>query len=182
MVMSEYAEAQAPQPPPPPTDVVDPRLLELERELEVARAKVNQLARAYQAAEADKEAFKQRLARERDQLLDVERGRVALSLLETLDELDLCLSVAADSALARGVKVIRESLLRRVEATGIERVALEGTRYDPNLAEATEVVPTGLEREDGQVLEVQRACYQLKGKVLRPGRVRVARYVRPAEA
>jgi len=166
--------------PPPLTD--DPRLAQLERDLEVARARVNDLARAYQAAEADKEAFKQRLQREREQLLDVERGRVALTLLETADELDLCLAAAADSPLARGVRLIREGLLRKLDATGIERVALEGTTYDPNLAEATDLVLTAEPAEDGLVLAVERACYRLKGKVLRPGRVRVARHRKAAEA
>jgi molecular chaperone GrpE len=182
--MSESVESSAPdQPTPPPAESpADPRLAQLERDLEVARARVNDLARAYQAAEADREAFKQRLQREREQLLDVERGKVALTLLETLDELDLCLAAAAESPLAKGVRLIREGLLRKLDATGIERVALEGTPYDPNLAEATDLVLTTAPEEDGQVLAVVRPCYRFKGKVLRPGRVRVARFLKPAEA
>jgi molecular chaperone GrpE len=174
--------ADASEPAPPLLSPGEARIAELERDLEATRARVNEFARAYQAAEADKEAFKQRLQREREQLLDLEKGRVALALLETVDELDLCLSAGDASPLARGVGLIREGLLRRLDATGIERVALEGTVYDANLAEATDLVPSQVEADDGRVLEVHRACYRLKGKVLRPGRVRVARYQQAARA
>jgi molecular chaperone GrpE len=170
-------------PPPPPPSEAEARLAEVQRELETARARVNDFARAYQAAEAEKEAFKHRLQRERDQLLDLEKGRVALVLLETVDELELCLAAApGESALVSGVRLIREGLLRKLDAAGVERVSLEGTVYDPNLAEATDLVATAVEGEDGRVLEVQRACYRLKGKVLRAGRVRVGRHVKAAQA
>ena len=48
--------------------------------------------------------------------------------------------------------------------------------------EATDMVLTADPAEDGQVLAVVRPCYRYKGRVLRPGRVRVARYLKPAEA
>ncbi len=182
--MTPPAEAPAPPPPSPPTpeDPRDQRIAALTADLEKARARVDELARAYQANEREREAFKQRLQREREQLLDVEKGKVSLTLLEAVDQLDLCLSSADDSALARGVALIREGLLKKAMESGIERVELMGTAYDPNLAEATDLGMVTDERQDGQVLQVERACYRLGGRVIRPGRVKVAKYVKPAEA
>ena len=60
----------------------------LEAELEASRRRVDQLARAYQELNKDREEFKQRLTRERERMLDVERGNVATTLLEAIDELD----------------------------------------------------------------------------------------------
>ncbi len=154
----------------------------LSADLEAARKRIDELARAYQAGERDREAFKQRVSREREQLLDVERGNVALTLLEAIDELDRCVQNADESALAKGVRLIREGLLKKTEAMGIERVDLVGRPFDPNLAEASDMELTVKEAEDGFVLAVTRPCYQLKGRVIRPGQVKVAKYVQPAQA
>src|SRR5947207_1846614 len=67
----------------------------MRQELETARKRVDELARAYQGLQNDREEYKQRLARERERLLDVERGKVALVLLEAIDQLDLCLQASA---------------------------------------------------------------------------------------
>ncbi len=52
--------------------------LEADLELATARKRVDELARAYQAGERDREEFKQRLPRERERMIDVERGNVAM--------------------------------------------------------------------------------------------------------
>jgi len=160
----------------------DPRVAQLEQELEAARRRVDELARAYQAGERDREDFKRRVTREREQLLDVERGNIALALLEAIDQLDLALSTADESPLKQGVRLVRENLLKKALSTGIEPVTLEGQAFDPNLAEAADMEVTANEADDGRVIAVHRACYALKGRVIRPGQVKVARFVKPAQA
>lgn len=182
---SEATQAE-PQPvtegAPPPEPAIDPELQRLTAELEAARKRVNELAYALQAGERDREEFKQRQTRERERMIDVEKGNVARALLEAVDQLDLCLQAADDSPLAKGVRMIRESILKQAETTGIERVELAGKPFDPNLAEATDMEVTGVEAEDGRVVAVFKAAYQLKGRVIRPGVVKVAKYVKPASA
>lgn len=158
---------------------------ELERltqELSAAHKRIDELARGLQHSEADREAFKQRMLREREQLLELEKGKVALVLLEAIDDLELCLVGPDDSPLAKGVRLIRDGLVKKAEDFGLERVELKGTTYDPNLAEATDMEITANEAEDGRVVGALKAAWRLKGRVLRPGRVKVARYVKPAQA
>lgn len=155
---------------------------QLTRELDAAHQRINELARALQAGDRDREEFKVRQNRERERMLDVEKGNVAQTLLEAVDQLDLVLLSADASPLAKGVKLIRDSVLKHAESTGIERVELLGRVFDPNLAEATDMEITGVEAEDGKVIGVLKACYQLKGRVIRPGTVKVARFVKPAQA
>lgn len=154
----------------------------LTSELEAARRRINELAHAIQAGERDRAEFKERQARERERMIDVEKGTIAGALLEAIDQLELCLQSADDSALARGVRLIREGLLKQAEGLGIERVELVGKPYDPNLAEATDMEMTAQEAQDGRVTAVLKAAYQLKGRVIRPGSVRVAKYVKHADA
>jgi molecular chaperone GrpE len=158
--------------------------VDLDAELATARKRIDELARAYQSLERDREDFKKRLQRERERLIDVERGEVALALLEAIDDLDLALAKADDTPLARGVRVIRENLLKKLEQLGIERVPLVGTAFDPNVAEAADTEVTPEADKDNTVTAELRAGYRLKDKdrVVRPGRVKVARYVKAAEA
>lgn len=78
--------------------------------------------------------------------------------------------------------MVCDNFLKKVEASGIERIALEGQPFDPNLAEAADMEVTAVEADDGKVVAVMKPAYALKGRVLRPGQVKVARYVKPAQA
>lgn len=178
------------QPPPsapraeaaPVPDPKDLEIADLSAQLEAAQKRVNELAHAVQAGEKDREAFKQRVNREREQMLDLEKGKVALALLEAVDQLDLCLQTPDSSPLYQGVKLIRASVLKQAEGVGIEPVELLDKPFDPNFAEATDMEITPLEAHDGHVVKVLKAAYQLKGRVIRPGVVKVAKYVKPADA
>jgi len=177
-------ETRAEPPPPEAPPAVDAERQRLEAELEASRKRVDQLARAYQDLNKDREEFKQRLTRERERMMDVERGNVAQALLEAIDELDRCLSMSGQdtSPLAQGVKMIRDGLLGRLTPLGIERIQVVGLPYDPNTAEATDMEITTNPDEDQKVVSEARAGYRLKERIIRPARVKVAKYVAPAQA
>jgi molecular chaperone GrpE len=177
----EVEETAETLPEPNPQEAA---LAALRQELDAARKRVDEFARAYQGLQAEREVFKQRLSRERDQLMDVERGKVARALLEAIDELDLALEAAGDDTapLARGVRLIRDKLLNQATAQGIERLKLLGKPFDPSLAEAADMEVTDDPRRDQQVIAEVRAGYRLGDRIIRPARVRVAKYVQPARA
>ncbi len=154
----------------------------LRAKLDVAYRRIDELARAVQAGERDREAFKERIARERERMIDVEKGTIALVLLEAVDELDLCLSAADDSPLAKGVSMIRDNMLQKLAGLGVERLELTGHPFDPNVAEAVDMEVTGDPSRDQNVVQEIRPAYRMKDRVIREGRVKVARYFKPAEA
>lgn len=162
----------------------DAEVAQLRAELDTAHRRIDELARGLQALDRDKDEFKARLSRERERLIDHEKGQVAQVLLEAIDEFDLCLAASAEdqSPLAKGVRLIREAILRKVQLAGIERLNLLGLAYDPNTAEASDAELTLNPADDQKVLSEIRAGYSLNGKVIRPARVRIARYVKPADA
>jgi molecular chaperone GrpE len=154
----------------------------LRKSLEGAYRRVDELARAIQSGERDRESFKERLTRERERMLDVERGKVALTLLEAVDELDMCLGSSEESPLARGVRLIRDGMLQKLSTMGVDRVPLAGQTFDPNVAEAVDMEITPHAEEDQRVVKEVRPAYRMKERVIREGRVKVAKYVKPAEA
>lgn len=161
----------------------DPEVAQLRADLDTARRRVDELARGIQDVMKDRDDFKARVNRERERLLEVEKGQVLQALIETVDELDLSLqSPADDSPLAQGVRLIRDKLLQRLQAAGVERLRLLGRPYDPNLAEAVDMELVSSPAQNDVVLEEQRAAYGLRGRVIRPGRVKVGKYLAPAKA
>jgi molecular chaperone GrpE len=73
-----------------------------------------------------------------------------------------------------GVRLIHRQLLDALKTIGIEQVLLEGERFNPQYQEAIQVEDTS-DAEDNQVVEVLQRGYQMKDRLLRPARVRVAR-------
>jgi molecular chaperone GrpE len=57
-----------------------------------------------------------------------------------------------------------------------------GRPYDPNTAEATDMEITPNPDDDQKVIAEARAGYKLKDRIIRPARVKVAKYVAPAQA
>jgi molecular chaperone GrpE len=154
----------------------------LRTELAAARARVNELARGLQDSVRDREAYKDRLARENERLRDVEKADNARLVIDAVDALDRSLKAADRSPLAQGVRLIRDDLVNKLAAQGIERLALVGTPFDPNQAEAMDTELVSDPGADGTVVAEIRAGYALKGRVVRPAQVRVGRYLEPVRA
>jgi molecular chaperone GrpE len=167
-------------PSPQPADASE--MEAVRTELAASRARVNELARGLQDSLRERDAFKERLSRENERLRDVERADNARLVVDAIDALDLSLKSADASPLAQGVKLIRDDLLTKLSAQGIERLDLTGKTFDPNTAEAMDTELVSDPDADGQVLSELRAGYALKGRVVRPAQVRVGRYVKPARA
>jgi molecular chaperone GrpE len=168
--------------PAPAAEPVGPELEKVRAELEGARKRLDEVARGYQGLLQEREDFKLRLTRERERLLDVEKAEVVQVLLDAVDELDLSLAAAEDSPLARGVRIIRDGILSKLQSAGIQRLEVVGLPFDPNTAEASDMELTPDPEADQRVTAEVRAGYRMKDRVIRPARVRVAKHVTPARA
>jgi molecular chaperone GrpE len=181
---AEQAKGEARPPEDPQLAATRLEVARLQQEVEASRKRIDELARAYQSVTQDREEFKARLTRERERMIDVEKGNVAVMLLEGIDELDRCLGASAqdNSPLAQGVRLIRDNLLAKVAAAGIERLQVVGKTYDPNLAEAVDMEVTHNADDEQKVVAEIVAGYKYKDRVIRPARVKVAKYIQPAQA
>lgn len=163
-------------------DEVLEELHAVRRELESRDRRIDELARAYSALLNEQKEFRGRLEREKDRVLESERGKIALYLLQFGDEIERALGAAHgdEGPLAQGVRLIHEGLNRTLTSMGIERLALVGRPFDPNLAEVLDVQPVSEPARDGEVLSELAPGYRLGERLLRAARVRVARYM-PAQ-
>jgi molecular chaperone GrpE len=157
---------------------------QVEEKLRAQAARIDELSRAYAALIEDKKAFRSRLERERDRVVEAERARVAQALLEAADELEMAVAAApdGDDPLHRGVRLVLAGLRRRIGELGAARFEVAGRPFDPQVAEAVDVVSVEDPAQDGLVVAEVRAGWRIGDRVLRPARVRVGRHSRPAES
>lgn len=150
-------------------------------------SRIDELSRAYAALVEDNKAFRGRLERERDRVVEAERASVAQALLEAADDLERALAAVSGAregqggalhTLAEGVRLSLAGLQKRIADLGAERIQVVGERFDPRVAEAIDAVPTHDAAEDDVVVQEVRPGYRIGERVLRPARVRVGRLAR----
>jgi molecular chaperone GrpE len=130
-----------------------------------------------QRLKAEFDNYRKRVLREQTRAVEFATEPMMLRLLEVLDEFELALVAAEQKPdfhkFVRGVEMVYAKLADILKAEGLERIDAEGSAFDPALHEALFQVDGG----DGEqyVSDVLRTGYTLKGRVIRPAGVKVAR-------
>jgi molecular chaperone GrpE len=126
---------------------------------------------------ADFTNFRRRMEQERSEDARTATSDLILSLLPTLDDLERALASIppeeAEAPVAGGIRLIDRSLRSALERAGLERISVEGQRFDPQVHESLlqDVAPN---RQEGEVTRELRPGYRLGDRVLRPAQVSVA--------
>ena len=123
---------------------------------------------------AEFENARRRAERERSEYLQFASMDLVKDLLPVLDDFERAMRVETpDREYAKGVELIYQRMYETLKKLGLEPIDTQGKRFDPNLHQAVERVPTE-DAEDQTVLGEFQRGYQFKGKLLRPAMVRVA--------
>jgi molecular chaperone GrpE len=132
------------------------------------------------------EEVKARMRREAAR--EVERARRAVlgELLDVVDNLDRAIAACRDPAgfsaseavenVARGVELVRDQFLAKLEAFGVSRVPALGQPFDALRHEAVTTAPVEHPSQDGMVLAVVKEGYAIGDELLRPASVVVGQH------
>lgn len=149
----------------------------LEQEISNLRQEVASWKDRYLRTLADFDNYRKAQEQRWKMVVDTANERLIQDLLKILDHFEHALdamSKATDvESIRTGVSMIYRQLRGLLEKEGVERIDTPEI-FDPSLHEALDVT----EREDlpdGAVVEVLQAGYRLKGKLIRPAKVRVNR-------
>ena len=165
----------------PSPDLRDMRIQMLERALAERENTLHSYIRAHKKAEAEFEAFKQRLERDRDRELTLARAKLVERLLDLDDNLERTISAAkrgtaeALPALIQGVEMVHKQFLERLSELGLERVDPTGQTFDPTSMEAFGVVPVDDRDRHDKVVATFRSGYRIGDQEIRPALVQVGR-------
>ena len=128
------------------------------------------------AAEFDN--YKKRTAKEFGNLIGAANEDLIVDLLDTVD--NFCRAVESDEVKAnhqgfcKGVEMIYAQLREVLSREGLEEMKPIGQKFDPNLHEAVGQVESD-KYEEGTVAQEISKGYILKGKVIKPAKVLVAK-------
>jgi molecular chaperone GrpE len=146
----------------------------LEADLARLSGERDQMRALAQQVQADFENYKKQMLRRQTEHLERATEGLVEQLLPVLDSFELALGalVDADDNVRKGVELVYAELLGVLEKAGVERIDAAGKPFDPTEHEA-------VMHEDGDgepvVSDILRTGYRLKGRVLRPAMVKVAR-------
>jgi molecular chaperone GrpE len=147
-------------------------------DLAAARAEADSYLDDLRRLQADFDNYRKRMLREQTaRIASASQGLVA-RLLPVLDNFELAVSHAEQSRdfdrMLKGVEMVFGELREVLQGEGLVKIEAEGKPFDPERHEA--VVAVEQEgAEPGTVVDVVRTGYELRGKVLRPAMVKVAK-------
>ena len=118
-----------------------------------------------QQLQADFENYKKRVLKQQSEHQERAAQDLVSKLLAVLDNFDLALAHGSED-----VQPVYRSLLDVLESTGLERLDPAGQPFDPTEHDAVMHEPGD---GDPEVIDVLRAGYRWKGRVLRPAMVKV---------
>jgi molecular chaperone GrpE len=154
----------------------DPPVTAREDEIEKLRGERDNLFDRLARLQAEFDNYRKRSARENADFRDFAVADAARTLLPVMDSFSLALKNASAKPedLRKGVELIHKQLQDVLQKLNVERVPAQGQPFDPNVHEAIEVVESD-EVPDHHVLEELQPGYRIKGRLLRPAMVRVAK-------
>ena len=129
------------------------------------------LKNKYLRALADYQNLEKRVRDERYELIKIANQGLLIKILPFLDNLEKAEIFIKD----QGLKISKDHFLQILKETGLEEINLLNKDFDPNLAEAVDIVPG---KEDNKVVEVLRKGYKFEDKILRVAQVKVSKKVK----
>lgn len=165
---------------PQPGDDRDPiaALRDTERNLEELQKERDGLFERLARVSADYQNSMKRAESNLAGAIELARGDLFRLFIPVLDHFDTALQSPTNSddakALAQGVKIVRDEMLKVLQHAGVERIDVgPGEPFDPHVHEALLRQPVG-GVEPGCVSAMLQPGYVYKGRTLRPAKVAVA--------
>ena len=147
-------------------------------DLDKARAEAESYLDDLRRLQADFDNYRKRTLREQTARAASASQALVTRLLPVLDNFELAVSAAEQSRdfdrMLKGVEMVFGELRLALEGEGLVKIEAEGKPFDPERHEAVIAVEEE-DTEPGMVVDIVRAGYELRGKVLRPAMVKVAK-------
>lgn len=155
-------------------EVVDGDVVE-ETEEDISE-KYQDLNDKYVRLQADFINYKRRTSNERAQALAMGVEKIALGLLDIVDNFERALSLEKDTAgsFYEGVEMIYTQLIDYLKQNGVVEIDALNQKFDPNFHHAV-MVEERDDVESGIVTEVFQKGYMIDERVLRPSMVKVSK-------
>jgi len=141
--------------------------LKLKEENEKLKKEIEEVKNKYLRALADYQNLEKRVLEEKKRWEKKIKKDFFLKILPFIDNLEKAEIFIKDS----GLKLIKDQFLQFLKTEGVEEIDLLGKEFDPNLAEAVDVVEG---EKENLIVEVVRKGYKIEKEILRVAQVKVS--------
>ena len=127
--------------------------------------------------EAETQNVRKRMLTEKSDAIKYGGMGMARRMLTILADVDRALTGISDddeSAVAQGLRLLRNKMWRELEADGVKAIESKGKMFDPSKMEAITTIPTSENFAAGQVVDVLESGFMYKDRIITVARVVVA--------
>lgn len=151
---------------------------ELKKKLEECQKQKDEYLAGWQRARADFLNYKKEEMERIGQFLKYANEDLILKILPILDNIYIAEKKIPeelkDSQWIQGFLKIKNQFENFLKEQGIEEIKSLGEKFDPNFQEVVEEVETK-DKESGIIIEEIQKGYKLRGKIVRPAKVKVVK-------
>lgn len=149
---------------------------ELTKRIEELENEKKQYLESLQRAKSDVLRIKAEYERKAKETEETANANLIYYLLNVLDSFELAFNNYPENEIKKGFFLIYSQLKDILEKFGLEEINPVGLKFDPSFHEAISSQKCGKEsctgEDDGLIVEVLSKGYFLKGRLLRPARVK----------
>ncbi len=155
---------------------------ELNKKIEVLEKEKSEYLESLKRAKSDVLKIQREYEEKLSAIQDIANSQLIYHLLQVLDSFELALGKIEnvenlDDDIKKGLYLIYSQLKDILSKFGLEEIIALNKKFDPNLHEVIAVKKCEKENcngeDDGLIVEVLSKGYILKGRLLRPARVKV---------
>ena len=140
------------------------------QEIDNLKQQAEEFKNKYLRALADYQNLEKRINQERFELMKMGNKNLLIKVIPFLDNLEKAEVFVKD----QGLKISKDHFMQILKEAGLEEMDLMGKDFDPNFAEAIDIIPG---REDNKVVEVLRKGYKFEDKIIRVAQVKVSKII-----
>ncbi|MEK7634002.1 MAG: nucleotide exchange factor GrpE [Patescibacteria group bacterium] len=142
--------------------------VEISPEIVLLKQQAEEFKNKYLRALADYQNLEKRVNEERLELMKIANKNLLIKILPFLDNLGKAEVFIKD----QGLKISKDHFFQILKDAGLKEIDLLNKDFDPNLAEAVDIISG---KEDNKVVEVLRKGYMFEDKIIRVAQVKVSK-------
>ena len=147
-----------------------------EEEILILKNNIENLEEKIKLTQAELINYRKRKDEETSNMLKYANMDLIVELLPVLDNFERALNMKSEfkdfDKYTEGYKLLYNHLVDTLKKFGVEEIPALGLEFDPNLHEAV-MIDSDEGKENDIILEVFNKGYMLKGRVIRPSKVKV---------
>jgi molecular chaperone GrpE len=125
--------------------------------------------------QADFDNYRKWSEKEKASIIALANENLIKDLLVILDDFEQALPSLEQEQNREGMKMVQKKMIKILKEYGLQSIECVGKKFDPNLHEV--ICKENCDGEPGIILEDISKGYQLKSKIIRPSKVKIADHI-----